>query len=229
MVPINATEILYTFAMKVIVTGATGYVGEGVLLECLSNEHVEKVLSIGRRPCGHSHPKLEEYIIGDFMDLQEGDPKLSGYDAVFFCAGISSVGMKEEKYKIISHDIPLHFASILPDKANMTFIYVSGAGNYNSTTQMWVRVKKSTEDTLASMPFKGEFNFRPAIMLWYKGQKHIQKMQYAFMLFYPLIRLLGGGNTMKEVGRAMISASINGFPGHTVGVYDIIRLSKQLG
>ncbi|MBQ3882903.1 MAG: hypothetical protein II730_10475 [Bacteroidales bacterium] len=215
--------------MKVIVTGASGYVGEGVLLECLSNDHVQKVLSIGRRPCGHTHPKLEEYIVKDFMDLAPEDPKLEGYDAVFFCAGISSIGMPEEKYKVISHDIPMHFARILPDKQRMTFIYVSGAGNYNSTSQMWVRVKKSTEDGLASMPFKGEFNFRPAIMTWYKGQKHIQKMQYAFRVFYPLIRLLGGGNTMSEVGRAMISASKDGYPTHTIGVKDIIKLSRRLG
>jgi nucleoside-diphosphate-sugar epimerase len=215
--------------MKVIVTGASGYVGEGVLLECLFNDHVEKVLSIGRRPCDHTHPKLEEYIVEDFMRLKEGDSKLEGYDAVFFCAGISSVGMPEEKYKVISHDIPMHFAEILPHKEKMTFIYVSGAGNYKSTSQMWVRVKKSTEDGLASMPFKGEFNFRPAIMTWYKGQKHIQKMQYAFRVFYPLIRLFGGGNTMSEVGRAMISASEVGYPTHTIGVYDIIKLSRRLG
>ena len=214
--------------MKVIVTGASGYVGEGVLLECLSNDHVEKVLSIGRRPCGHTHPKLEEYIVGDFMEMVPGDPKLDGYDAVFFCAGISSIGVPEEKYRIISHDIPLHFAEILPDKENTTFIYVSGAGNYKSTSQMWVRVKKSTEDALAAMPFKGEFNFRPAIMTWYKGQLHIQKMQYAFKAFYPLFRLCRGGNTMSEVGRAMISASESGYPTHTIGVNDIIRLSKRL-
>ena len=162
--------------MKVILTGATGYVGEGVLLECLDNPEIEKVLSISRRPCGHVHPKLEEYLVPDFMRLEAGDEKLQGYDAVFFCAGISSVGMKEEVYTVISHDIPLHLAEIVGPKENMTFVYVSGAGNYNHTDQMWVRVKKSTEDTLVSIPFKGAYNFRPAIMWRYKGQKHIQKI-----------------------------------------------------
>ena len=87
--------------MKVIVTGATGYVGEGVLLECLNNPEIEKVLSVSRKPCGHVHPKLEEYLVPDFMKLETGDEKLMGYDAVFFCAGISSVGVKEDVYKVI--------------------------------------------------------------------------------------------------------------------------------
>lgn len=123
--------------MKVIITGTTGYVGEGVMLACLDNPEIEKVLSVSRRTCGHSHPKLEEYIVPDFMELPAGDPKLQGYDAVFFIAGISSVGLKEEQYVGISHDIPLHFV-----------VYLSGAGNYKSTTQMWVRIKKSTEDAV---------------------------------------------------------------------------------
>lgn len=212
--------------MKVILTGATGYVGEGVLLECLNNPEIEKVLSVSRRPCGHVHPKLEEYLVKDFLKLEAGDAKLMGYDAVFFCAGISSVGMKEEQYKVISHDIPLKFAQIVNPKDKMTFVYVSGAGNYNLTGQMWVRVKKSTEDTLVSMPFKGAYNFRPAIMWPYKGQKHIQKMQYVFWAFYPLVKLFGGWNTMSEVGRAMIAVTKNGYHRHEIEVKDISLLAK---
>ena len=140
--------------MKLIITGTTGYVGEGVMLACLDNPEIEKVLSVSRRPCGHTHPKLEEYIVPDFMALQAGDPKLQGYDAVFFIAGISSVGLKEEQYKGISHDIPLHFADVVGPKEKMTFVYLSGAGNYKSKTLMWVRVKKSTEDALVAMPFR---------------------------------------------------------------------------
>lgn len=213
--------------MKVILTGATGYVGEGVLLECLNNREIEKVLSISRRPCGHRHPKLEEYLVPDFMQLKEGDPLLEGYDAVFFCAGISSVGVPEERYKVISHDIPLHVAEILPDKSRMTFVYVSGAGNYNHTDQMWVRIKKSTEDALVRMPFKGAYNFRPAIMWRYKGQIHIQKIQYLFWALYPLVKLFGGWNTMSEVGRAMIAVSRTGYTRHEVEVSDISKLARQ--
>ena len=213
--------------MRIILTGATGYVGEGVLLACLDNPAVEKVLSVSRRPCGHTHPKLEEYLVPDFMDLKAGDPKLQDYDAVFFCAGISSVGVKETFYKIISHDIPLHFADIVGPKDKMTFIYVSGTGNYKATGQMWVRVKKSTEDALVAMPFKGAYNFRPAIMWRYKGQKHIQKMQYVFWAFYPLVKLIGMWNTMDQVAKAMIAASRFGYKRPEIEVRDISILSRQ--
>lgn len=213
--------------MKIIITGTTGYVGEGVMLECLNNPEVEKVLSVSRRPCGHTHPKLEEYIVDDFMSLEVGDARLQGYDAVFFIAGISSVGVKEERYKIISHDIPLHFAEIVEPKESLTFVYLSGAGNYNNTKQMWVRVKKSTEDALTAMPFRGAYNFRPAIMWRYKGQKHIQVMQYIFWAMYPLIKLIGMWNTMSEVGRAMIAVAKDGYHQPTIECSDISKLAKR--
>lgn len=225
-IPYLRTNQNDTVIMKVIITGATGYVGEGVLLACLDNPQVEKVLSVSRRPCGHAHPKLEEYIVPDFMALAEGDPKLAGYDAVFFCAGISSVGLREEQYRGISHDIPLHFAEVVGPRERMTFVYVSGAGNYRDTRQMWVRVKKSTEDALVAMPFRGAYNFRPAIMWRYPGQKHIQKMQYVFWAFFPLVRLFGGWNTMAQVGRAMVAVARDGFARPTVTVRDISRLAR---
>lgn len=213
--------------MKIIITGTTGYVGEGVMLECLNNPEVEKVLSVSRRPCGHTHPKLEEYIIDDFMSLEAGDARLQGYDAVFFIAGISSVGVKEERYKIISHDIPLHFAEIVEPKESLTFVYLSGAGNYDNTKQMWVRVKKSTEDALTAMPFRGAYNFRPAIMWRYKGQKRIQAMQYIFWAMYPLVKLIGMWNTMSEVGRAMIAVAKDGYHKPTIECSDISKLAKR--
>ena len=212
--------------MKVIITGTTGYVGEGIMLACLDNPEIEKVLSVSRRPCGYMHPKLEEYIVSDFMTLKGGDPKLQGYDAVFFIAGISSVGLKEEQYVGISHDIPLHFAEIVGPKDKMTFVYLSGAGNYNSTTQMWVRVKKSTEDALVAMPFKGAYNFRPCIMWRYKGQKRIQKMQYFFWAMYPFFKLVGMWNRMSEVAEAMIAVTKNGYKKPAIECRDISRLAK---
>ena len=213
--------------MKVIITGTTGYVGEGVMLACLDNPEIEKVLSVSRRPCGHTHPKLEEYIVPEFMGLREGDPKLQGYDAVFFIAGISSVGLKEEQYVGISHDIPLHFANVVGPKEKMTFVYLSGAGNYSNTKQMWVRVKKSTEDALVAMPFKGAYNFRPCIMWRYKGQKRIQTMQYFFWAMYPFFKLVGMWNRISEVADAMIAVSKNGYHKAAIECRDISKLAKQ--
>ena len=196
------------------------------MLSCLDNPEVEKVLSLSRRPCGHSHPKLEEYIVPDFMKLEAGDPKLQGYDAVFFIAGISSVGLKEEQYVGISHEIPLHFAEVVGPKEEMTFVYLSGAGNYKNTKQMWVRVKKSTEDTLTAMPFKGAYNFRPAIMWRYKGQKRIQTMQYFFWAMYPFFKLIRMWNTMDDVAKAMIAVTKDGYHKTAIECSDISKLAK---
>ena len=196
------------------------------MLSCLDNPEVEKVISVSRRPCGHSHPKLEEYIVPDFMKLEAGDPKLQGYDAVFFIAGISSVGLKEEQYVGISHDIPLHFAEVVGTKEEMTFVYLSGAGNYKNTKQMWVRVKKSTEDTLTAMPFKGAYNFRPAIMWRYKGQKRIQTMQYFFWAMYPFFKLIRMWNTMDDVAKAMIAVTKGGYHKAAIECSDISKLAK---
>ena len=113
--------------MKIILTGATGYVGEGTLLELLKVKDVEKVLSVSRKATGIKHEKLEEYLVSDFMQLKESDEHFKGYDAVFFIAGITSVGTPKDVYVQISQEIPLHFADIMPDKERMTFIYLSGA------------------------------------------------------------------------------------------------------
>jgi len=136
--------------MKVIITGTTGMVGEGVMLECLNHTQITEVLSVSRKPTGLSHPKLKEYILADFMMLQENDETLKGYDACFFCAGVSSVGMKEEEYRHITYDTTLHFAKALNPNPQMSFIYVSGGGT--DTTEkgrmMWARVKGKTENDL---------------------------------------------------------------------------------
>ena len=214
--------------MKIILTGATGYVGEGVLMECLSNTKVEKILSISRKPCCHQHSKLEEYIVPNMLDLKEDDIRLKGYDAVFFCAGISSVGLTEEEFRPISYDIPLHLAKILPDKQKTTFIYVSGAGTKADSNIMWAKVKGACENTLFSMPFKGAFGFRPALMKPIKGQLHKKKADKAMAVVYPLARLILMGNTLNEVGKAMIAVSEKGYEKKTIDVLDIIKLARSL-
>jgi nucleoside-diphosphate-sugar epimerase len=133
--------------MKAIITGATGMVGEGVLLECLSNPAVEQVLVINRRPGGVSHPKLREIIHGDFFNLAPIESQLAGFDACFFCLGVSSVGMSQADYKHMTYDLTLNVAQLLA-KLNpaMTFCYVTGAGTDSSEQgrTAWARVKGAT-------------------------------------------------------------------------------------
>jgi len=221
--------------MKIILTGATGYVGEGVMLELLREPQVEKVLSVSRRPIEiekydslsqDEKNKLEVYIVKDMMSLQEGDARLEGYDAVFFIAGISSVGAPKDFYKVISYDIPTHFADIMPDKARMTFIYLSGAGTNPNGSQWWMKIKGATEEYIAAAGFKHAFAYRPAFMRWAKGQRRIQTMQYFFIPFYPIARLLGGGNSMTEVAHSMLACTRDGFSKPAVTARDITRLAK---
>ena len=152
---------------NIILTGATGMVGEGVLHECILHPTVERVLIINRKSTGISHPKLKEIIHSNFFDLNPIASQLSGYDACLFCLGVSSVGMSEEKYHHLTYDLTMHVASILSNQnSQMVFCYISGA-HTDSTEKgrsMWARVKGKTENDLQKLPFKKVYNFRPAII-----------------------------------------------------------------
>src|SRR5665213_87637 len=161
--------------IKVIITGATGMVGEGVLLECLQNPNVREVLIINRRHYEMQHVKLKELIVPDFLQLDKFKNDIQGYDACFYCAGVSSIGMKEDKFKQLTYDTTLEFAkAVVAVNSNMVFTYVSGAKTDSSenSRMMWARVKGKTENDLMKLPFKGEYNFRPGIMLPFPGQKN---------------------------------------------------------
>lgn len=194
--------------MKVIITGTTGMVGEGVLFECLQNSKVSEILSISRKEITVNHPKLKQLIVQDFTKLDDYKTEISGYDACFFCAGISSVGMKEDQFTQITYDTTIAFAkTVLANNPNLTFCYVSGRGT-DSTEQgktMWARVKGKTENELMKMPFKNEFNFRPAAMLPFPNQQYVNKfytfIANVFKIFTPSSVL-----TLSEVGKAMINA-----------------------
>ena len=212
--------------MRIILTGATGYVGEGTLLELLKVDAVEKVLSVSRKPTGIRHEKLDEYLVSDFMQLREGDEHFKNYDAVFFIAGITSVGTPKDACVRISQEIPLHFADIMPDKERMTIIYLSGAGTSPDGKQFWQQVKSRTEAEIQTKGFNRAFALRPAIMKWAKGQKHIQTMQYFFLPFYPLFRLLGQGNNMREIALSQLVLARDGYQKFAIDPRDIIQLAK---
>ena len=215
--------------MKAIITGATGMVGEGVLLECLSNPAVEQILVINRRAGGVSHPKLHEIIHGDFFNLAPIEAQLAGFDACFFCLGVSSVGMSQADYKHMTYDLTLNVAQLLA-KLNpaMTFCYVTGSGTDSSEhgRTAWARVKGATENALLRL-FKEAYMFRPGFMRPTPGQKNV-KTYYKFILWlYPIGRKLypGGFLTLQEVAVAMIKVAANGCPKHILEVKDIAALA----
>ena len=215
--------------IKLIITGATGMVGEGVLFECLQNDKVSEVLMINRRHYDCNHPKLKELIVPDFLQLDGFAEKIKGYDACFFCAGISSVGMKEDKYKFITYDTTLSFAkTLLTYNSNMSFCYVSGS-HTDSTEKgrlMWARVKGRTENDLMKLPFRDEYNFRPGVMLPFPGQKNWKAI---YKVIVRIIKAIAPKNvlTMQEVGRAMINAVTAGYPKSILEVKDIKKLAAS--
>ncbi|HVY41007.1 MAG TPA: NAD-dependent epimerase/dehydratase family protein [Polyangia bacterium] len=216
--------------MKVIITGATGMVGEGVLLECLENPVVERVLSVSRRPSGHTHPKLTECLVSDFRDLAAVEGQLTGYDACFYCAGVSSIGMKEAEYTAIAYDTPLAFAGTLARlNPGMVLVHVTGAHTDGTEKGrvMWARVKGKAENALARLPFKAVYNFRPALMKPAPGQKNIKRSYRAALFFYPLLNLFFAGIPLREVGLAMINCVRFGAPKTVLEAKDIKEQAQR--
>ena len=214
-------------AVKVIITGTTGMVGEGVMLECLANPAVERVLAVSRRPSGHAHPKLEECLVADFRELGSVEPRLSGYDGCFYCAGVSSVGKSEAEYTATTYDTPLALATALSRlNPNMVLVHVSGASTDSSERGpvMWARVKGKAENALSRLPFRAVYHFRPGLMKPAIGQKNLKRLYRVLLVFYPLLRLLFTALTLHEVGRAMIRCVQSGAPKSVLEVPDIKAL-----
>lgn len=201
--------------MKVILFGATGMVGLGVLRECLLAPDVEQVLAVGRNSTGQVHPKLRELRHDNLTSFAAIESELQGYDACFFCLGVSSLGMSEEAYAKITYDATLAAAGVLArSQPSLVFIYVSGAGTDSSETggTMWARVKGKTENALLKLPFRAAYMFRPGVIQPLHG---IRSKTALYQTFYtllapllPLLRALLPNQitTTEQVGKAMLEA-----------------------
>ncbi len=222
--------------MKVILLGATGMVGQGVLRECLLDPEVESVLAIGRSATGQQHKKLHEILHKDLFDLSVIEGRLSGHDACFFCLGVSAVGMDEQAYRRVTYDLTISAAGTLAKlNPTMTFIYVSGAGT-DSTERgrmMWARVKGKTENALLQMPFKAAYMFRPAYIQPLHGIRTKTKWYralYAMMgPLYPVWKLLFPKyvTTTECVGRAMLKVAKRGAPKRVLENQDINSICRD--
>jgi uncharacterized protein YbjT (DUF2867 family) len=216
--------------MRVLLFGATGMVGQGVLRECLLDPDVESVVTIVRGVTGQQQPKLHELLHQDFLDFSPIESQLSGFDAGFFCLGVSSAGMTEESYEHITYGFTLAAARTLARlNPNMTFIYVSGAGTDSSERggSMWARVKGKTENELLRLPFHAAYMFRPAVIVPLHG---IQSKTRVYRVFYallgPLLPLLKGRfpkyvTSTEQIGLAMLKVAKRGWPKRVLETSDI--------
>lgn len=221
--------------LKVIITGATGMIGEGVLYECLHNPDVEKVLVISRNSCGYSNPKLTEIVHDNFLDISSLSERLTGYNACFFCLGVTALGKSEEEYTKLTYTLTLNFAKTLANlNPDMVFCYISGTGTDSSEKgrSMWARVKGRTENDLLKLPFKKVYNFRPAGIIPFlplkPSQTYYKTYKYMGWLFSVLKVILPGYVVaLKDIAAAMIYVSQEGYFKSTLEVTDIKLLGKN--
>lgn len=205
-------------------------VGEGVLHECLQHTDVEHVLVVGRKTCGVVHPKLTELLV-DFSDLSTYANQLTGYNACFFCLGVSSVGMNERDYYRATYTLTLNMATLLSQRnGGMTFCYVSGTGTDSTEMggSMWARVKGKTENDLMALPFKQVYNFRPGYIHPTQGLKNTKGYYRYLSWLYPLLRRLFPKSvvTLRQLGLAMIHSVDNGTQKRVLEVKDILALAE---
>ena len=219
--------------MKLLLFGATGMVGQGVLRECLIDPSVERVVTVGRRSTGDKHPKLGELVYPDLSTLAPLEPQLSGFDACLFCLGVSALGMTEAQYTRVTYDLTMGVAkTLLRTSPGLTFIYVSGAGTDSSEggRAMWARVKGRTENALLSLPFKAAYMFRPGLIIPLHGIRSSTRWyNAAYFILKPVAPLLERitptiVTTTERVGRAMLAVARNGYPSHILEMADINRL-----
>jgi uncharacterized protein YbjT (DUF2867 family) len=217
--------------LRVVVFGATGMVGEGVLHECLHHHRVESVLVIGRRSCGVKHPKVKEVVHVNFFNLAPLEEHLKGYNACFFCLGVTSVGKKEPVYTRTTYDLTMDVAhTVLRLNPAMTFCYVSGAGTDGTERGrlMWARVKGRTENHLRQLPFAAVYLFRPGFIKPTKGLRNAYALASAMGFFHPLWMILFPRYvcTLEDLGLAMITVSLKGYPKQILENVDIAHCAR---
>ena len=205
-------------------------VGEGVLIECLQHPDVEQVLVINRKPGGISHPKLREIIHADFFNLTPIEKQLAGYNACFFCLGVSSVGISNEEYKHLTYDLTMNVAQVLAKlNPDLTFCYVSGGGTDSTENGRlaWARVKGATENALMRL-FPKAYMMRPGFMKATPGQKNVKNYYKYLEWLYPIGRALypSGFSTLQELALAMIKAADKGYKKQILEVKDFVELAK---
>ncbi len=206
-------------------------VGEGVLHECLQDDRVEQVLSVSRKPCGVVHPKLKELIVADFFDLSAVADQLTGYNACFFCLGVSSIGVKEPEFYKLTHTLTMHMATVLSDRnPDMTFCYVSGTGTDSTEkgSTMWARVKGKTENDLMALPFNQVFNFRPGYIHPTPGLKNTKSYYKYLSWLYPVVSKVAPSFvvTLRQLGQAMINSVGKTRQRRILEVKDIVALAE---
>jgi uncharacterized protein YbjT (DUF2867 family) len=218
--------------IKSIITGASGMVGEGVLIECLQHPDVEEILVISRKPIHIQNPKLNVLLHADFYNLSTIEDQLKGYNACFFCLGVSSIGLNEADYHKLTYDLTIHVATTLSRiNDDMTFCYVSGVAT-DSTEKgrsMWARVKGKTENALMQLPFRKAYMFRPGYLHPTDGMKNALKYYTYFKWLYPSLRFIFPRYfcSLKELGLAMIHTLTKGSDKQILEVKDIVELSKD--
>jgi len=218
--------------MKAIVFGATGMVGEGVLQEALLDPAVESILVVGRRPCDVKHAKLTEVLHSDFYDFTSILDRLRGYDACFFCLGVTSIGKSEQEYRRLTYDLTMAAAEALSHlNPGMVFCYISGSGTDSSEQGriMWARVKGKTENDLMRLPFKAAYAFRPGYIRPTPGLKNSMTASKMISPLYPVLNLFFSKYvcTMQDLGRAMIRVAETGDPRNVLECVDITRRSRE--
>lgn len=208
-------------------------IGEGVLHRCLAHPQVSEVLLLNRRSYGLSHPKLKELILPSFLDLKSHLSLLTGYDACFFCAGISSLGISKEEYEKITYDLTLNVGKTLSElNPDMTFTYVSGQGT-DSTEKggsHWARIKGKTENDLRKLPLRNVFAYRPGFILPMDGMKNTIKAYKYINWLFPIGRKLfpNGFCKLEEIGDSMISVSLHGYDGWILNGKEIKETAANL-